>query len=139
MCLCASIQENGHIHSPILIFINMCVSVCACVHVCARVRVCFYNDVPSVKFPRANRGRGLWNKRHSLWGYARKITVNPTREHVKIVLIGEAPPWESDQQSSGSQEKNSGVEFTSHQWFSALWNGELKSRGAEKNNAEPTQ
>lgn len=41
-------------------------------------------------------------KRHSLWGYVGKITVNPTIEHVKIVAIREATSRELVPQSSSS-------------------------------------
>lgn len=55
-------------------------------------------------------------KRHSLWGYVGKITVNPTIEHVKIVAIREATSRELVPQSSSSWEEAVRVELTSHQW-----------------------
>lgn len=54
---------------------------------------CFYNDVHPV--PRATRDRELQSIKHSLYGYVRKIMINPRLEQVKSVMIRKASSWVS--------------------------------------------
>lgn len=59
----------------------------------------FYFTIMFTRY-KSSLGRSLKIKKHHLWGYVSKITVNTRLEHINIIVIGEVFPCVSLPQSS---------------------------------------